>query len=215
MQEGVFILWLVSLVVSLTSWLAAKVTFFRLGRGDTRRKITGLEMARQVLDGSGRHGMAIIPVTGSGALHRTPYGDKLLLPEKVYYGTKLSELSLALHEAGHQLTGSKSPIPAHVRLGAGRSLRNALRVSWVLVILGFLAAPFGWLSFFGRILFTAVFFLVLTGLREEHEATQSVLERLGKLEGFEVDELVRIGRLSKAVPWIAFGEILSVPFSFR
>ncbi|MBI2166668.1 MAG: zinc metallopeptidase [Candidatus Omnitrophica bacterium] len=214
MQQGFFVLWCFSVVASAVSWFYLKVFLTRFGSAESRRRMTGSELARQVLDRHGAGRRSIHSYSGAGRAHFPSRPDGLLLSEAVYDGTKLSDLSLALHEASHFFAGTPSPVPGNLRAGAGHSFGVTILVSWGLVLLGTLFPALKGLAGAGEFLFLAIFLFTFSGLREEWEVTEGAAGALTKLEGFEVDERVAIRRILAALPFLPFAELFATPFSF-
>ncbi len=208
MQHGIFLLWLLSLFASAGCWLYLEVTFFCFGRQKTRRRLTGCELARQLLDLSGLRQATVTSLPVRGRAHLSAVGEAVRMSEGVYYGTRLSDLSLALHEAGHFLA-THSPVPPFLRQGAGRSLRIPLVASWLFVGAGAFFPPVRWLASLGYLIFLTVFFLAFASLPEEGEVTERAVAVLTKLEGFELDEKVRLKRLLKALFVLPLAEVFA------
>lgn len=213
MQQGVFILWGFAVLASAGSWFYLRLATMRWGAPESRRKITGSELARQVLDRHGHGRMSISPHSGVGWAHLSSRQGSLLLRETVYDGTKLRDLGLAMHEASHLFVKTPSPVPANLRAGAGHTFRVTILASWGLVLLGVLFPILKGLAVAGELLFLAIFLFTFSGLREELEVTESAVGTLTKLEGFEVDERMAIRRLLAALRFLPFAELWGTPFS--
>lgn len=213
MQAGLALLWLLALAVSVVFWLYLKISNWG-GRRKSRSQITGYELARQILD---RQSPNRIAVTVFSKRTERPFQDsfeRFALPQKIYYGTRLSEAAEALYSAVHHLESSKSSVPLGWRSPGGSFWQGAIGLSWILVFAGFLLPEGKGLTAVGQALFILTFALGLTFLSREWEAADRALSFLASLEGFGVDEKVRMKKLIKTIRWSPLAGILTAPFNF-
>lgn len=214
MQEGLFFLWLLSVGVATVAWFFMEISLATEGNTSSRREITGCELARQVLDHNQLSQTAISPAPGVWRIHFGSDFERLLLAERVYEGTRLSDLATAFHETAHLLTEPKASLTGRVRTEVDRVLRGGVLLSWLLVLGGFLFSPWGWLAPAGRFLFILVSFRAFAELGEEWEVTERALANLNLVEGFGTQERVRMRKLLKVIRWNPLAELFSEPFTF-
>jgi len=211
MQQGVFLLWVICVGVSLGVWIYLEVSLSRYGSLQTRRKLTGYELARQILD---RHQSGRVPIEA------VPQGrdlgaslDKLFLREEDYRGSRLAHLARSLFGATRLLVGSKSVASLYLRGLGERSFQWVIVSSWVLVLLGAafrFARPAATL---GQILFVLSGLLAVASLGEEFEVGKRSVSNLMSVEGFELDEKVRMKKLLESLRWWPFALLIQAPFS--
>lgn len=211
MQDGFLFLSILAGVASLAAWFYVEISLAREGGFQSRRQVTGYELARQVLDANQHPRTAINPAVTRGRLHFGFQWDQLLLGENVYYGTRLVDLAATLHEVSHLLAASKSLIPAALR-PQGRFFRIVITGAWLLILSGILLPGRG-LNHLGQFLLILTFFLSCASLGEEWEVTERAVGGLKQLDGFETGERVRLRRLLKAILWIPVAEIFDAPIS--
>jgi Zn-dependent membrane protease YugP len=213
MQEGFFLLWFLSLGISLTFWLYLKIFLARYGRFQSRRKITGCELARQILDRAHFNRTAVNPKPLEARIPVGLRADQLFLSEEVYHGTQLVGLATSLREGVRLLEGSKFAFPMGLWVQARNYRRRAILTSWILVLCGILLPGLTWMTCLGQFLFISAFLLSLATLIQEGEVTRRAVSSLTLLEGFETDERVRIKRLLKAIRWTPLAELFESPLS--
>jgi len=210
MQQGVFLLWVVCIGISLGAWIYLEVVFSRYGAFVNRRKLTGYELARQLLD---RNQLSRVTVTSAEEGKRS--GDSLerfSLPEAVYHGKRLTELAQALHETERFLCGFRSVVTLYLRALGGRSFQILIAASWGLVLIGAAFSPARSVATLGQLLYVVANLLVLATLGEEFEAARRGLSSLASLEGFETDERVRLKKLLEAMRWSRAAELFQALF---
>lgn len=213
LQEGLFLLWLLTLVVSILSWGYLKILYVQEEKLMNRQQITGCELARQILDRHHLHRTSVHSVLEKGREHLGPSLNQFLLAEKGYYGTRLVDLAEVLHEVAHYLEALKSTLPVGLRAARGRFARIGVIASWILILGGFLLPSWGWMSRLGQIFLVSAFFLALASLLTEWEVTERAIANLSSLEGLGTDERMRMKRLLKAIRWGPLAELLRAPFS--
>ena len=213
MQEGLLFIWLVSFAVTLGSWIYLEMVRTREAAFESRRKITGCELARQILDRNHLNRISVTWDSEPGSAHRGPRFNQLVLPEKIYYGTRLADLAGSLQGASHLVEESGSFVPASIRIRRAAPFRMGVCAAWFLVLMGMLLPGWKWIFHSGETLFVLAFLVVLVSWADEGEVTQRAFSSLALLEGLGPDELVRMKRLLQAMRWTPFAELIQIPLS--
>ena len=214
MQLGLFFLWVLSAGAAFLAWFALEMAWVSSKGRESRRRMTGCELARQVLDRNRLNYISLHAAPSGGRIHLGLEADQLALHEKIFYGSELSHLAAALHEAGHFLSGNRLPLPAGLRRFQRNTVRVGVLLSWIGVAIGFLfPSQAGWAAW-GELIFILITLRALSRLGEEWEATDRSLSQLLSLEGFGTDERVGIKRVLDRLRWSPLAEIMSAPFSF-
>jgi Zn-dependent membrane protease YugP len=98
--------WIITLpALAFGLWAQWRVqrTFNQHAQTIIRTKLTGVEIARRVLNFNGLHHVQVEPVDGFLSDHYDPSGQVLRLSREVYHGVSISAAGVAAHEAGHAL----------------------------------------------------------------------------------------------------------------
>ncbi len=214
MREGLKFFWMASVIASAFSWLYQTLVRNSGNRFRGRRQVTGCELARQVLDRARLNRTAVASARGPMRGHLGFSLDGLRLPEKVYYGTQLSDSAQALHETAHQLEASQSVIPRALCAPGGWILQAVVMASWFLVLAGFLGPAWRGAGLFGQVLFLIGFCIAVTSLPRERTVTRCALSNLAALEGFGPDEKIRMKKILKALRWSPLTEAFSAPWNW-
>ncbi len=92
-----------------------KRTFQRYLGVPNNRRLTGYQVARDILD---RNGLSDVPVKATAGVlsdHYNPQNRTVFLSEKVYGGASLASVAVAAHEVGHAMQHAESYGPLKFR----------------------------------------------------------------------------------------------------
>ena len=213
MPLGLFFLWVLSLIVTVGAWFCSRAALASIKKVQSRKQITGCELARQALD---RHHLNQTPISSiprEGAIHFGLESHRLVLPEEVYYGTGLFEHAIVLHEVSHLQAANHMVFSSKIRRRARALGQGFILVSWFFIFLGFISPSRAWLAGLGGLFFVAVSLRALMLLAEEWDVTDRALSDMVGLEGLGTDERVYLKRLLQVFRWAPLAEVISAPFS--
>jgi uncharacterized protein len=188
--------------IILTLWAQAKVSseFKKFSKIGSRSGMTGAEVAREILNTNGLHGVNIEPVKGHLTDHYDPRAGVLRLSESVYGSKSIAALGIAAHEAGHAVQHAvKYPALALRTAVAPAAATGSQLGIWVFMI-GILISYFSkgsmlWLMDVGIILFSVAVFFTLITLPVEFNASKRaiiVLEEGGYLTADELPQAKKV-----------------------
>lgn len=204
---------LLAVMVSVTAWLYIKIAERNVNQLESRRRITGCELARQVLDSRVRGRVSVTAAGGAGLSHLGRSTESLTLNERVFFGGRLSDLSRSLHETHHLLTVGKSAVPLRWGMAIGRTLRVPLAVSLFIIVMEIFFPLWAGVAFWGELSFLAIFLFALASMAGEWEVTQNAISHLSRLEGFEMDEKIRMKHFLAVLGWAPLAELIAGPLA--
>ena len=194
--------WVMILFIMLMMGLASNYvqhTFRRYSKVPLRRRLTGAQAARLILDRHGLNDVVVERIPGKLTDHYDPRERILRLSEPVYDSMSVSAVGVAAHEVGHAIQDKNHYAPLKLRQGVvplanfGSTLGNILIM--VGLVMGFMGATYT-LAVIGLLLYSmgvmfalitlpvefnasnrALAVLTQTGIvtDEEHDATRKVL----------------------------------------
>ncbi|MDD5218546.1 MAG: zinc metallopeptidase [Candidatus Omnitrophica bacterium] len=198
------------LVVSCAAFLTQKMTFHRYGKFQSRRGITGYEIARHILDANGYENL-IVGLAESSDAPRRGLSSGFDLPAKVGKSTSFSDIARAAWETVLLLKTQQSAPLLGLATAFKKFLVFVIWCDWILLAASF-AGP-GWGSLrpvsvwgFGLVFFAAFFDIV-----SEWELSNRAKASLKKFQYFEVDEWIRLKKILKCMRWSRFAQIFEVP----
>lgn len=178
--------WLVIGVgMALSLWAQARVkgTFAKYSRIGTRSRMSGAEVARQILEQNSIRGVRVEPVRGSMTDHYDPRTRTLRLSEPVFGGNSMAAFGVAAHEVGHAIQHASGYAPLGFRsawvpvanLGGGVSMVVLILAAF----LGGAATALGQTaSLVGVLLFATTTVFTLVTLPVEFDASRRALAAL-------------------------------------
>ena len=191
-------------VALIAFWASANVqsTFARYSRQFNRRRMTGAEAARIVLDQNGLRHIRIERVQGSLTDHYDPRQETIFLSETVYDRATSAAVGVAAHEAGHAIQHATGYLPIRLRSAIIPITNIGSRLAFPLILIGILLSAFG--EVFAVIAYigigcyalTAVFQLVT--LPTEFNASRRALAAIENTQLLYEDEVKGTRRVLRA-----------------
>ncbi|MBN7772048.1 zinc metallopeptidase [Clostridium aminobutyricum] len=109
-----------------------------------RKRMTGAQAARRILDSNGLNDVRIEMVNGTLSDHYDPRKRVLRLSPKVYNEPSIASASIAAHECGHAIQHAKSYMPLTFRNAIAPIVSIVSNLSWPLLIIGMIAVNAGY-----------------------------------------------------------------------
>lgn len=143
--------------------------------------LTGAEVARQILDRNGLHGVPVEPSPG-GPLsdHYDPRQKSVHLSEPVYSGRAVASTAIAAHEVGHAIQHAKAYAPFRARSAMWPVVAFASNAWIFLLMIGAFAQLFGLITL-AIILYACVVLFQLVTLPVEFDASRRALAQVREL----------------------------------
>ena len=124
--------WLIILgaIVALYAQIKVSTTYSKWSKVPSSTRMTGAQMARQILDGNGCENVRIERISGKLTDHYDPENGVLRLSSEVYGSDSVAALGVAAHEAGHAIQDAQDYAPLRIRstmvpianIGSGASI---------------------------------------------------------------------------------------------
>lgn len=193
--DPMYILYIAPAMI-LALWAQAKVkgTYQKYARVPIRGRMTGAQVARQILNSFNLSDVPIEQIPGNLTDHYDPRKRVLRLSPAVYQGSSIAAAGIAAHEAGHAIQHGQEYFPLHLRTYIYPMASLGTSAAWILFMLGFALLYFG--SVFGQamimlgiLLFAGYVVFAFITLPVEFNASSralAALEGFGYLERDEV-----------------------------
>lgn len=138
-------IYLVLPCILLSLWASHNVntTFETYARQFNRRRLTGAEAARRVLQANGVHGVRIDRVSGKLTDHFDPKTNVIRLSDSVYDSTSTAAIGVACHEAGHAVQYAVGYAPIKLRAAIIPLTNFGSRIAMPLILAGILFSTLG------------------------------------------------------------------------
>lgn len=174
-------------------------TFDKYSNSLSRRRLTGADAARRVLNANGLSDIAVELVAGKLTDHYDPKAKVIRLSEATYSSCSTAAIGVAAHEAGHAVQHATGYLPIKLRSAIIPATNIGSRLAMPLIFLGILLSAYGAqysvIAYIGVALFglSAVFQLVT--LPTEFNASRRAIEAIeqcGLLDGEEIAETKKV-----------------------
>ncbi|MDP6037306.1 MAG: zinc metallopeptidase [Candidatus Latescibacteria bacterium] len=166
--------------IAITMWAQFKVksTFRKYDGFVARSGATADQVVRDILQQGGLN-VAVEHVPGNLTDHYDPRDQTLRLSDSVYGNRSLAAIGVAAHEAGHAFQHAQGYVPLSLRTSLVPVANIGSKLSWILIIAGFIFSSFN-LLFLGIIFFSAAVVFSLVTLPVEFNASSRALRILAE-----------------------------------
>lgn len=180
----------------LAAWAQMKVqsTFKKYSRVAASRRITGAELAANLLRGGGLNDVKIERIGGTLSDHYDPRSKVLRLSDSVYGSNSVAALGVAAHEVGHALQHESSYTPLVIRNAIVPVANLASYGSFILILIGMLLHMAG-LAQVGVLLFTGLLVFQLVTLPVEFNASRRAVALLSQGGYVTTDEVPMVQKV--------------------
>jgi uncharacterized protein len=159
------------MLLALWATFKVKTTFDKYSRVALSSRMSGAEIARELLARSGVQGVEVELHQGFLSDHYHPIAKKVRLSRAVYEGRSISAAGVAAHEVGHAIQHHQGYKLMSVRQALVGPANLGTNLSYIAVIAGFLLHLAG-LIWVGILLFSAVVLFQLVTLPVELDASR-------------------------------------------
>jgi Zn-dependent membrane protease YugP len=182
--------------VILAMWASARVnsTFRRYQKQLSRRRITGADAARAVLDANGLTNVRIERVAGNLTDHYDPRDNVIRLSDGVYSSTSTAAIGVASHEAGHAIQYAVNYAPIRLRAAIIPITNIGSQLALPLILLGIIfmsySQTFVTVAYVGIACFALSTVFQLVTLPTEFNASRRALAAIESSHLLDEDEMV-------------------------
>ena len=163
-------------------------TFKKYSTQYSRRRITGADAARTVLDRNGLRDVRIERISGNLTDHYDPRSNVIRLSDNVYASTSTAAIGVACHEAGHAVQYAVNYTPIRLRAAIIPITNIGSQLAMPLVLLG-LILNFTNLAYLGIACFGLSTVFQLLTLPTEFNASHRAVASIEGMELLRGDEL--------------------------
>lgn len=170
--DPMFILIMVAFGIAMWAQANVQSNFERFSRVQSGAQITGLQVARRILDNNGLHDVKIERAR-QGALsdHYDPRTKTVRLSDPIYSGSSISSLAVAAHEVGHAIQHDRGYVMLRFRTALLPVANLGSRMAPIFLISGFIFSGLYSLVGIGIGLFAAAVLFQLVTLPVEFNAS--------------------------------------------
>lgn len=179
---------LIGVVITLVAQSFVTSRYRRYRTKDTKKGLSGQEVARMILDKHGLSHIYVTEVKGTLTDHYDPNRKVVRLSSEVFHGTSVASCSVAAHEVGHAIQDKEGYFFIRLRGAIFPLVSFVSKFGYLAILIGFLF-NFMDLAWGGVGLLLIILFFQLITLPVELDASKRALVELQKLEILEKKEL--------------------------
>lgn len=154
-----------------------KSAFRKWSQVPTMRRMTGADVAREILRRSGIHDVEVERVGGMLSDHYDPTHRKLRLSPDVYDSTSVAAVGVAAHEVGHAIQHARQYWPMQVRSFLAPAAAFGSNIAMFIIMIGLVVGALGMVKL-GILAFSVAVAFVLITLPVEFDASARAKELL-------------------------------------
>lgn len=179
---------LIGVIITLVAQSFVTSRYRRYRTKDTKKGLSGQEVARMILDKHGLSHIYVTEVKGILTDHYDPNRKVVRLSSEVFHGTSVASCSVAAHEVGHAIQDKEGYFFIRLKGAIFPLVSFASKFGYLAILIGFLF-NFMDLAWGGVGLLLIILFFQLITLPVELDASKRALTELQKLEILEKKEL--------------------------
>lgn len=168
---------LLTLVITLGSQAYINHKYRQTKKISSSKKISGVEVARKILDSNGLKKVKVMETQGVLSDHYDPRGKTVYLSSDIYHNTSLASVSVASHECGHALQDKEGYFFLRLRSSIVPLVNFASRAGYIIILIGMFMSLLDLLWIGIGLEFVILFFQLIT-LPVEFNASNRALHQI-------------------------------------
>ena len=183
-----YIIPLLGFVITFVAQIYVNNSYNKFKYQSLKKKITGAEVARTILDKNGLKDIKITEVSGNLTDHYDPTKKIVSLSTDIYRGDTIAAASVAAHECGHAIQHKDGYIFIKIRSMLVPLVNFSTKIGYLVVILGIIfSAPK--IAIIGLVLLLAMLLFQVITLPVEFNASNRAKKQIIELKLIENYEL--------------------------
>lgn len=177
--DPTYVIVLPAIVLALYAQLRIQFVYGRYSRIPTVNRLTGAQVAREILHRNGLLGVRIERVNGMLSDHYDPRKRVLRLSHGIHDAMSVAAIGVAAHETGHAIQHAQHYAPLAIRSALVPAAMFGSWLAWPLIALGFLVRTQPLVEA-GILVFSAAVVFSIASLPVEFDASARAMRNLRK-----------------------------------
>lgn len=200
------LIWL-GLIITCLSQILIKIAYNKYQKQDNKKRLTGFDVARQILDKNGLKDILVLETTGYLSDHYDPIKKVIKLSTNIYNGTTISAAAVAAHECGHAIQDKEDYKPMRIRSKIIPTVNLFTKLGYISIVIG---AIFDYrLMEVGVILLTSILLFQIITLPVEFNASFRALKQINIMNLLSQDEQEKAKKVLAAAAFTYVASVLS------
>lgn len=175
-------------IITLVAQIYVNNSYNKYKYQGLRKKTTGAEVARTILDQNGLKDIKVVEIKGNLTDHYDPSKKMVSLSSDIYNGDTIAAASVAAHECGHAIQDKEGYLFLKVRSALVPFVNFSTKIGYLIIVIG-LIFSFPKIAVIGLILLLAMLLFQIVTLPVEFNASTRAKKQLTNLNLIYADEL--------------------------
>lgn len=177
----IYLLLLLSIAISGLAQLLIKARYDAYSKVETKKELSGLEVAQKILKANGLDNVYVVETTGYLSDHFDPNANVVRLSSAVFHGATVSSAAIAAHEVGHAIQHKEGNSMMRIRSAIVPVVNICSKIGYAAILLGAFAQMIQ-MVMLGIVLLSSILVFQLITLPVEFDASHKGLVNLEKLK---------------------------------
>lgn len=173
-----------------------------------KKRVTGAEVARDILNKNGLKNIKIVEVKGNLTDHYDPKKKVISLSTDIYNGDTIAASSVAAHECGHAIQHKEGYIFLKIRTLIVPLVNFSTKIGYLAIIIGLIFSSYK-IAIIGLILLLAMLLFQIITLPVEFNASKKAKKQLTELNIINDSELEDSNVMLKAAALTYVASVLT------
>ncbi len=206
-MDNLFI-YILMLAIPLIAQGYVSLTYRKFHKIENSKKVTGYEVAREILDKNDLKDMYIVATKGTMSDHYDSSRRTIRLSQDVYNGTSIASIAIAAHECGHAIQDKNGYLFMKIRSFIFPVVKIGTQSAYVILLLGIIFESLNLIWIAILLVSLGLLFQLIT-LPVEFNASKWAKEELEKDNLVDAESLEGTNRMLKAASYTYVAGVLA------
>lgn len=206
-----YFIYIVGFLIVVAAQSRVQSAYHKYKNISNKKKVTGHDAARAILDANDLHNVRIEMMKGSTLSdHYDPRHHIVRLSEDIYYRASIASLCIAAHEVGHAIQHKEHYGAIALRNRILPAAQFASRLGWIVLFIGFfLFSSTPVILYIGIILICVILLFQVVTLPIEFNASHRAIQQLEALHMVSAEEVPMAKAMLKAAAFTYVAAVLA------
>ena len=206
------LLFIVGMIIVLWAQNRVTGTYKRMKKVETTKGITGVEVARKILDANGLEKVHVVEVQGQLTDHYDPSRKVVRLSKEIFHGSSIASIAVAAHEVGHAIQDKENYTFMRIRSFMAPIVNFVTYAGYFVALISLVAGITGYIKV-GIFMVLASLLFQLVTLPVEFNASSRAEKQLKKLNLSSPSEDRKVKQMLDAAAMTYVASVISSMFN--
>ena len=201
-------LFVIGLIITIGAQLKVTGSYNNFRTVKSKRDLSGVEVARKILDNNGLKNIHIVEVRGQLTDHYDPSRKVIRLSHEVFHGNSIAAISVAAHEVGHAIQDKEKYTFMQIRSFIAPIVSFITYAGYFVALISLLAGVTGYIKVGILMILISLIFQLIT-LPVEFDASKRAKEQLESLKLINSSESENVKKMLGAAAMTYVAGVIS------